>query len=320
MLIDATYKLLNQKAALNLTEGSVYESNYNYDLVEWGSAVMADYAYELLIGIKAAKDAAGSNFASDETYITRRDAFLTLIADVDKFKGTNLNFRLGKWTQEARDAATEVEGATSATADWYEFNNARTLITTWGDKVQNSGLKDYSYRSWQGLLKDYYLPRWEYYFANDCNGCDYFFFEWNWAHGKEHTVGQTEKSDKALSPSQKGYSYNRLPEGKTIKEGKKLFGKYLIPITLADDTYYAYRHLTNNLSEALKIEASAGCSINLEPYFGKLADVKVEGDCLEQATSTLKRININKEATSGTHQVTITLLDGTKFLFTVAIM
>ena len=321
MLADATCKLLSLHRKLDITKGTVYESNYNYDLVEWESAVMADYAYELLIGIKAAKDAAGNSFSSDETYITRRDAFLTLIADVDKFKGTNLNFRLGKWTQEARDAATEVEGATSATADWYEFNNARTLITTWGDKVQNSGLKDYSYRSWQGLLKDYYLPRWEYYFANDCNGCDYFFFEWNWAHGKEHTVGQTEKSDKALNPGQKGYSYSRLPEGKTIKEGKRLFEKYLIPITLADNTFYAYRHLTNNLSEAIRIEGQAGCSINLAPYFGNITDAKVEGDCLEQPTSSLKRrINISKDATCGTHQATITLSDGTKFLFTIVIM
>ena len=245
MLIDATYKLLSQSKTLDLKKRSVQESNYNYDLVELGGAVMADYAYELLLGIKEAKQAAGENFTTDDTYITRRDAFLTLIADVDVFKGTNLNFRLGKWTEEARDAAAEVYGASTATADWYEFNNARTLITTWGDYAQNNGgrLRDYSYRSWQGLLKDYYLPRWEYFFEHDCTGADYFYFEWNWAHGKEHHVGQTTKSDKPLTKKQAGYQYSRKPEGNTVKELQKLLDKYIIPTITPEGIHYAYRHL-----------------------------------------------------------------------------
>ena len=245
MLIDATYKLLSQSKALGLKKGSIQESNYNYDLVELGGAVMADYAYDLLRGIKAAKEAAGENFSTDAAYTIRRDAFLALIADVDVFKGTNLNFRLGKWTEEARDAAAEVYGATTATADWYEFNNARTLITTWGDYAQNNRgrLRDYSYRSWQGLLKDYYLPRWEYFFEHDCTGTDYFYFEWNWAHGKEHYVGQTAKSDKPLSKRQNGYQYNRKPEGNTVKELQKLLDKYIIPMETPEGTYYTYRYL-----------------------------------------------------------------------------
>ncbi|MBO7295145.1 MAG: alpha-N-acetylglucosaminidase, partial [Bacteroidaceae bacterium] len=173
MLIDATYKLLNQQDELNLTEGSVYESNYNYDLVEFGGGVMADYAYDLLKGINTAKGKEGTN---GETYKARRDAFLALIADVDKFKGTNLNFRLGKWTQEARDAAKEVNGATSATSDWYEYNNARTIVSTWSSPGTN--LNDYSYRSWQGLMKDLYLPRWKFYFDHNCTDGEYKYFEW----------------------------------------------------------------------------------------------------------------------------------------------
>ena len=245
MLIDATYKLLSQHKALDLKRGSINESNYNYDLVELGGAVLADYAYDLLLGIKEAKEAAGENFSKDENYIIRRDAFLALIADVDELKGTNLNFRLGKWTEEARDAAAEVVGATTATADWYEFNNARTLITTWGDYDQNNRgrLRDYSYRSWQGLLKDYYLPRWEYFFANDCKGTDYFYFEWNWAHGMEHSVGQTAKSATPLTKKQAGYRYSREPEGNTVKVLKKLLDKYIIPQDTPEGTYYGYRYL-----------------------------------------------------------------------------
>ena len=319
MLADAASILLDQHRKLGLDKGSVYESNYNYDLVELGGAVMADYAYDLLLGIQQAKDSAGERFASDKSYVARRDAFLALIADMDVLKGTNLNFRLGKWTQEARDAASEVVGAASATADWYEYNNARTLITTWGDKVQNGGLKDYSYRSWQGLLKDYYLPRWEYYFANGCVGCDYFFFEWNWAHGKEHVVGQTAKSDVALVPGQDGYSYDRMPEGNTVKEAKRLFAKYLLPIHTDSGTYYAYRHLSNNLSDKLVIKASAGGKLNLAPYLGNLSEVLIEGDVLSHPTSHVKRVYVREDAPYGIYKVTAILPDATTIVFEVEV-
>ncbi|MBR5149053.1 MAG: alpha-N-acetylglucosaminidase [Bacteroidaceae bacterium] len=319
MLADATSKLLGQHRKLGLDKGSVYESNYNYDLVELGGAVMADYAYDLLLGIQQAKDMAGEHFASDKSYVARRDAFLALIADMDVFKGTNLNFRLGKWTQEARDAASEVAGAVSATADWYEYNNARTLITTWGDKVQNGGLKDYSYRSWQGLLKDYYLPRWEYYFANGCIGCDYFFFEWNWAHGKEHAVGQTAKSDVPLMAGQDGYSYDRMPEGNTVKEAKRLFAKYLLPINTAEGVYYAYRHLPNNLSGKLVIKASAGSKLNLAPYLGNLPNVLIEGDVFSQPASHVKQVSVREDAPHGVYKATATLPDATVVTFEVEV-
>ena len=319
MLADAASILLDQHRKLGLDKGSVYESNYNYDLVELGGAVMADYAYDLLLGIQQAKDSAGERFASDKSYVARRDAFLALIADMDVLKGTNLNFRLGKWTQEARDAASEVVGAASATADWYEYNNARTLITTWGDKVQNGGLKDYSYRSWQGLLKDYYLPRWEYYFANGCTGCDYFFFEWNWAHGKEHFVGQAAKSDVTLVPGQDGYSYDRMPEGNTVKETKRLFAKYLLPIHTDSGTYYAYRHLSNNLSDKLVIKASAGGKLNLAPYLGNLSEVLIEGDVLSHPTSHVKRVYVREDAPYGIYKVTAILPDATTIVFEVEV-
>ena len=245
MVIDAVYRLLAAGKSLKLKKGSVYESNYRYDLVEFVGAVMADYAYELLLGIKSAKEAAGADFATDATYMVRRDAFLALLADVDDFKGTNLNFRLGKWTQEARDAAAEVEGATTATADWYEFNNARTLITTWSSP--NTNLNDYSYRSWQGLIKDFYLPRWKSFFDNGCKPANYGFFEWNWAHGMEHSVGQTQVSSVRLGKKQKGYSYSPTPKGNTLKLARKLLDKYIVPVKMGDDTFYAYRHLENNV-------------------------------------------------------------------------
>ena len=310
MLIDAVYKLLAQSKVLKLKKGSVYESNYRYDLVEFGSAVMADYAYDLLLGIRTAKDAAGEDFATDAAYMARRDAFLALIADVDAFKGTNPNFRLGKWTQEARDAAAEVEGATTATADWYEFNNARTLITTWSSP--NTNLNDYSYRSWQGLLKDFYLPRWQHFFDNGCKPADYGFFEWNWAHGMEHSVGQTEKSSVRLTGGQCGYSYSPKPKGNTVKQAAKLMEKYILPVSMGDATFYAYRHLENNVPETV-ISAEAGEDMDMSKTLGRLGKVKVTGDCIECKAGNPDDMRIKPGTPAGVHTLTVALDDGTAF-------
>ena len=318
MLIDATYKLLSISDELNLASGSTNKSNYSYDLVEFGGAVLADYAYDLLRGIKAAKEAAGKEFADDDTYKARRDLFLALIADVDALKGTNLNFRLGKWTQEARDAAAEVEGVTTATPDWYEFNNARTLITIWGDKGQNGVLKDYSYRSWQGLLKDYYLPRWQYYFDNGCQGCDYFYFEWNWAHGMTHNVGDATKSTTRLSQGDAGYSYSRTPEGDTHSKATELLDKYLLPVTLSDGTvHYAYRALDNDLTETLAITAASGTTLDLTTHFGSLSEATLTSDCIQGTVTDLANVTIKSGDLTGTYTATLTLADGTKLTFTI---
>ena len=43
----------------------------------------------------------------------------------------------------------------------YFEGNARTLITLWGNKSAAYYFRDYSAREWQGLLEDFYKPRWE---------------------------------------------------------------------------------------------------------------------------------------------------------------
>ncbi|MBR6698835.1 MAG: alpha-N-acetylglucosaminidase C-terminal domain-containing protein, partial [Bacteroidaceae bacterium] len=312
MLIDATYKLLSQQEALGMAAGSVYESNYNYDLVEFGGGVMADYAYDLLLGIKEARNAGNTAL-----YESRRDAFLQLILDMDAFKGTNLNFRLGKWTQEARDAAGEVKGATTATPDWYEFNNARTIVSTWSSPGTN--LNDYSYRSWQGLLKDLYYPRWKHYFDNNCTTAEYKFFEWNWAHGMKHSVGQTAISNEPLAKGEAGHtdSYTREPEGNTVDKAKEILGKYIIPVN--NGAYYAYRYLTNDVTAKVTIIANAGTTIELTEYFGALTDVTVTGDFIDGTATDLSNVAIKSNAADGSHIGTITLTDGTVLTFAVVI-
>ena len=319
MLIDATYKLLSQHEALGLAEGSVYESNYNYDLVEFIGAVMADYAYDLLLGIKE-KQKEGMVNPAWQFYLTRREGFLNLLLDVDAFKGTNLNFRLGKWTQEARDAAAEVEGATTATADWYEFNNARTIVSTWSSP--NTNLNDYSYRSWQGLIKDLYYPRWKYFFDHECKAGEYQFFEWNWAHGMTHEVGQTEVSTTRLTEGEPGYAYTREPEGNTVEKAKEILDKYIVPLQIGDSAYYAYRHLNNDLSPMITVVAEPGETIDVSPYFISLNQIHVYGDFIDlkdNRGTDLSQIPVKSDIADGVYTATIDLNDGTMLEFAVVI-
>ena len=309
MLIDAVYKLIDQEDELALTDGSVYKSNYLYDLVEFGGGVMADYAYYLLKGIKEAKDA--SNTA---LYEARRDAFLQLILDMDAFRGTNLNFRLGKWTQEARDAATEVEGATTATPDWYEYNNARTILSTWSSPGTN--LTDYSYRSWQGLLKDFYYKRWKYYFDNNCNGGQYEYFEWNWAHGMTHKVGDTGFSNTPLQPGEQGHTdnYTREPEGNTVEVAKSMFAKYIIPVKYNDGTtYYAYRTFTTDLTGKATVNTASGSTVDFTQYFNVPADATITGDFInnDKQSANIMAVPTVKPQEGKSYTGTITLTDGT---------
>ena len=318
MLIDAVYKLIDQKNTLKLKAGSIYESNYLYDIVEFGGGVMADYAHDLLLGIGEAKTAAGADFANNALYKARRDAYLQLIRDMDEFRGTNLNFRLGKWTQEARSAAGEITNAKTATADWYEYNNARTILTTWSSPGTN--LTDYSYRSWQGLLKDYYLPRWEYYFKEIEAGRtptddNYKFFEWNWAHGKEHYVGQTSISNNSLTEGQQGHtkSYTREPIGNTVTIAKEMLSKYIIPIKYNDGTtYYAYRTFNTDLTGKVTITVAAGATVDFTQYFDVPTEATVKGNFVNNSNKAAPITAVPIANTSGAYTGTITLTDGTK--------
>lgn len=78
------------------------------------------------------------------------DQFLALGGDLDKFLGTRTEFMLGKWIGDARSW-----GVDKSEQAYFE-KDARRIITVWG-----GDLTDYAGRQWNGLMRDYYLPRWQ---------------------------------------------------------------------------------------------------------------------------------------------------------------
>lgn len=81
--------------------------------------------------------------------------FLEMGRDVDTLMGTRHEFLLGAWIADARKWGTD-----SAEQAFYE-HNARQILSTW--KEPGSTLTDYASRQWNGMMRNYYLPRWEEY-------------------------------------------------------------------------------------------------------------------------------------------------------------
>ena len=130
-------------------------NNFEYDLVDITRQALADQArLQYQRTIADYKAFASREFESDY----RR--FLLMLLMQDKLLGTRSEFRLGHWTQAAIAC-----GTTPEEKKLYEWN-ARVQITTWGNRycADTGGLRDYAHKEWQGLLKDFYYPRWETYF------------------------------------------------------------------------------------------------------------------------------------------------------------
>lgn len=138
-----------------------------------------------------------------------------LLCDVDTLLGTQSSFLLGKWIGDARSLGTD-----EASRNYYE-ENARNLISTWGDKDQS--LNDYANRTWNGLVSGYYAPRWEMFIdevihsvsAGRPFNADAFHqrvtqFEIDWTKSHEH--------------------YSSEPTGNPVEIASLLMNKYKEPI------------------------------------------------------------------------------------------
>ena len=130
-------------------------NNYEFDLVDITRQALADQGriqYHHTI----------ADYKAFDVEAFKRDSrrFLQMLLLQDELLATRTEFRLGHWTKAARDCGTSPEEKRL-----YEWN-ARVQITTWGNRfcADNGGLRDYAHKEWQGLLSDFYYPRWKAYF------------------------------------------------------------------------------------------------------------------------------------------------------------
>ena len=108
-----------------------------------------------------------SKLAAGEDFSEEKDAFLKMGMALDRVLASHPNLKLDNWIGYAR-----AWGDTSQLADYYE-HNAKRLVTIWGPPVD-----DYSARIWSGLVRDYYLPRWQKWFDALSNDREFDFARW----------------------------------------------------------------------------------------------------------------------------------------------
>jgi len=159
---------VREAGALMLTEKQrlAEHPNYRHDIVDVVRQALTDSSYFLLERI-------GKCWEKDDRKEFRKgyEAFLEMIADMDRLLSSTDMFSLGRWVSSARGICDEVEGTSERDKDWMEWN-ARTLISVWGPEgaAEQGHLHDYSNRQWSGMLKDFYYPRWERFFKALDNG------------------------------------------------------------------------------------------------------------------------------------------------------
>ena len=131
-------------------------NNFEYDLVDILRQAIADQA-------RIVYNQAVADFKSFDKnrFGTDTKEFLNLLLLQDKLLKTRSEFRVGHWTEQAKKI-----GNTQEEKDLYEWN-ARVQITTWGNRycADTGKLRDYAHKEWEGILKDFYYPRWVKYWS-----------------------------------------------------------------------------------------------------------------------------------------------------------
>lgn len=122
---------------------------YQFDVADVGRQVLSNLGQELHKDVKQAFD---NKDIKEFKIATER--FTTLLKDVDTLLSPIKTHHLGKWLADARSCSEDIK-----TQDYYE-KNAAMLVTIWGP-AERPLIFDYSWREWSGLIKHYYLPRWE---------------------------------------------------------------------------------------------------------------------------------------------------------------
>ncbi|GHE66524.1 hypothetical protein GCM10018785_39160 [Streptomyces longispororuber] len=137
---------------LGVAPGLRRSAAYRYDLVDVARQALAHRSRQLLPQLRSAYER-----KDQDTFRALSTLWLRLMRLADDVTGAHEAFLLGPWIEDARRLATnDTERA--------EFERtAKVLITVWGDRPTSEGgkLHDYGNREWNGLLRDFYTPRWQ---------------------------------------------------------------------------------------------------------------------------------------------------------------
>jgi alpha-N-acetylglucosaminidase len=191
---------------LMLQTSDTTKNAYRFDVVNIGRQVLGNYFNDVW-----------KNFVENyhqknkQELIKNGNQMKEILFDLENLVSTHSTFSLGNWLTDASKFAANKD------EELYYRNNARSIITTWGEKGQL--LNDYANRTWSGLVSNYYTPRWELFInqvieaVNQGKEFDQTKFtetskqmEWDWAHNDQ--------------------KFSTLIKPNTVSEAKKILNKY----------------------------------------------------------------------------------------------
>lgn len=130
--------------------------SYLFDIVNTGRQVLGNHFLHLRVAFAEAYE------RRDLAELQRQGALmLELLDDSERLLQGHGTFLLGKWLEQAAAFGGDNEDERR-----YYTTNARTILTTWGERRQQ--LNDYANRSWAGLTAGYYAPRWKMFVDDVC--------------------------------------------------------------------------------------------------------------------------------------------------------
>ena len=123
---------------------------YAFDVADVGRQLMGDVLHALHANV------INAYLDRDERKLkAATDTFTAFALDMDKLCGTVPFLSFEKWVQDARSLP-----GNNADKERYDAN-ATVQLTQWGYNVKCTILFDYAWKEWSGLIRDYYVPRWQ---------------------------------------------------------------------------------------------------------------------------------------------------------------
>ncbi|NVJ98209.1 MAG: alpha-N-acetylglucosaminidase [Alphaproteobacteria bacterium] len=156
---------------------------YRYDAIDMVTQYLGLVADEMLLAfLDKVENGEGADL----------DEIAGILLTMDRLLLSHPNRKLDDWLMFARSW-----GDTAEEKAYYE-TNARRLLTTWGGDPVN----DYAGRVWAGLIRDYYLPRWQTYHADMQEGRKDRMRAWEEAWINASGVSETEAFEDPIAAAQ----------------------------------------------------------------------------------------------------------------------
>lgn len=147
-LVKAERLLLDEAALLKNSQG------YRFDLVDIQRQLMSNLGQ--FIHAKAAECFEKGDLAGFDKHSMR---FLCLLEDLDQVLLTRPEYSF-----EERVNSAVAWGTNDTEKALYDYNTT-LQVTQWGGQPEPNVLFDYAWKEWSGLVRDYYRPRWEKFYA-----------------------------------------------------------------------------------------------------------------------------------------------------------